>query len=73
MFGGIAPIEITGVLFSVAVLVALVTWLAARILRRLGFPAWLAFLVAVPLLNIGLLYFVAFTPPPTDPSSRDRS
>lgn len=73
MFGSVGPLESTGVLISIAVLVALVTWPAARILRRLGFRSWPAPLAAIPVINLALLYFVAFSVPPGDASSRERS
>ncbi len=31
-----------------------------RICVRAGFPGWIALLIVVPLVNLGLLYFLAF-------------
>ena len=42
----------------------LVVWPAARICRRIGFSPWLGILAAVPVANVILLWFVAFTPWP---------
>ncbi|MDR9468023.1 hypothetical protein [Marinospirillum sp.] len=33
---------------------------AWRICKRAGYPGWLGLLIVVPLLNLGLLYFLAF-------------
>lgn len=71
MFGSVGPLESTSVLITITVLVALVTWPAARILRRLGFSPWLAPLAAIPPVNLALLYFVAFSAPPGGASNRE--
>ena len=57
--------EIVIALFIVAVLI----WPAARIARRLGFPAILGVLIVVPLANFVLLWFVAFAEWPALPST----
>jgi len=44
----------------IAALVVIPMW---RICDRLGFPAILSLLILVPLLNLGLLYFIAFSEP----------
>lgn len=31
-----------------------------RICQRAGYPGWISLLVLVPLVNLGLLYFLAF-------------
>jgi hypothetical protein len=36
-------------------------WPAARIAARLGFSPWLGVLVVVPLVNVLLLWFVAYS------------
>ncbi|MFE8071024.1 hypothetical protein QQM79_08185 [Marinobacteraceae bacterium S3BR75-40.1] len=41
-------------------LLALVVVPFWRICQRAGFSGWLSLLILVPLLNIGLLYFLAF-------------
>ena len=55
--------EIVVILAALVVGALLVMWPVSRVLRRLGFPVWLAPLALVPLLNLGLLWFVAFTEP----------
>lgn len=39
---------------------ALVIYPFWRICVRAGFPGWIALLIVVPLVNLGLLYFLAF-------------
>jgi hypothetical protein len=56
-------------LFSIMSLA--VVWPAMRICRRAGFSQWLGLLIVVPLANILLLWFVAFSPWPALPESRD--
>lgn len=46
---------------------AVLTWPAARICKRAGFSPWLGLLIVVPLANILLLWFVAFSPWPALP------
>lgn len=48
----------------IAALVVIPMW---RICERLGFPGVLSLLVLVPLLNLGLLYFLAFSEPSESP------
>ncbi len=48
----------------VAVLVVVPMW---RICERLGYPGVLSVLSLVPLLNLGLLYFLAFSEPTEPP------
>ena len=45
----------------------LLVWPAARICRRAGFSPWLGLLILVPLANILLLWYIAFTPWPAVP------
>lgn len=40
-----------------------------RICERLGFPGVLSLLALVPLLNVGLLYFLAFSKPQRGPKN----
>jgi hypothetical protein len=52
----------------VAALVIIPLW---RICEKLGFPGILSVLALVPILNLGLLYFLAFSEPPhSNTSSR---
>lgn len=41
---------------------AVMIWPAARICRRTGHSPWLALAAVLPLLNIALLWYIAFTP-----------
>jgi hypothetical protein len=66
MVGTIGLAEVVVLLSAVLVGALVVVWPVSRILSRLGFPVWLAPIAAIPLLNIVLLYFVAFNTPPTD-------
>lgn len=50
-----------------AVSLVAVVWPAARICQRAGFSPWLGVLIVVPLANILLLWFVAFSPWPAMP------
>ncbi len=42
----------------IAVLVVIPAW---RICQRVGYPGVMGLLILVPLLNLGLLYFIAFS------------
>jgi len=37
-----------------------------RICQRTGYPGWVSILILVPLVNLGLLYFIAFSDWPAD-------
>ncbi|MCO4321397.1 hypothetical protein [Aliidiomarina quisquiliarum] len=52
-------------LWMLAIAIALVipTW---RICQRTGYPGWLGIFVLVPMVNLVLLYFIAFSDWPTD-------
>ncbi|EMP54692.1 hypothetical protein ACFQGA_01730 [Marinobacter koreensis] len=54
----------------IAVFIVVPVW---RICQRAGFSGWLSLLTLVPLVNLGLLYFLAFAEWPidkrTDPSN----
>jgi hypothetical protein len=39
-----------------------VVWPAARICRRAGYSPYLGFVAIVPILNLALLWFIAFSP-----------
>jgi len=72
-FGSFGMPEIMVVLTAVGVAAIVIVWPVSRVLRRLGFSPWLAPLAAIPVLNIGLLYFVAFAPEPNSTLPRERS
>jgi hypothetical protein len=55
------------VLIIAAVVIVLPMW---RICKKAGYPGWLGVLTVIPLLNLGLLYFLAFA---TWPGARSRS
>lgn len=40
-----------------------------KILGRMGFPRWLALLASIPVINLGLLYYVALSPWPRERAS----
>ncbi len=50
----------------IAALVVIPLW---RICEKLGFPGVLSLLALVPLLNVGLLYFLAFSEPQRGPKN----
>lgn len=61
-------------LFIILILVIIpfaTIWPAARICRKAGFSPWLGVLIVVPLANILLLWFVAFSPWPAVPEPGD--
>ncbi len=41
-----------------------------RIFGRMGFPAWLAIMASLPLVNLIVLYYVALNPWPKGPTGR---
>jgi hypothetical protein len=47
----------------IAIVVVIPVW---RICQRAGYPGWLGFLMLVPMVNLGLLYFIAFADWPAD-------
>jgi len=48
----------------------LIIWPTGRICRRIGFSPWLGVLAAVPLVNLFLLWFIAFSQWPKQPSAQ---
>jgi hypothetical protein len=72
-FGSVGLVEIVVILAAAAAAAIVIIWPASRVLRRLGFPVWLGPLAVIPLLNILLLYLVAFAPKPNGASSGERS
>lgn len=49
-----------GGLLVIALLVVLFVWVYYRIFAKAGFSGWLALLMLVPLVNVGMLFFLAF-------------
>jgi hypothetical protein len=49
-----------GGLIVIVLLVALFVWVYFRIFSKAGFSGWLALLMLVPLVNVGMLLFLAF-------------
>ena len=58
------------VLTVVLIYLVVVAWPAARICRRVGFSPWLGVLAIAPIVNVLLLWYVAFArwPGSTAPS-----
>ena len=50
------------------VLIVLIAWPWTRILRRMGFSAWLCVMLFIPLLNFVFFYYLAFANWPRDKS-----
>ncbi|MDX1755504.1 MAG: hypothetical protein R3175_05520 [Marinobacter sp.] len=50
-------------LLAFAIVVVIPVW---RICQRTGFPGWISILVLIPLLNLALLYFIAFADWPSN-------
>lgn len=42
-----------------------------RICQRVGYPGWLSLLMLIPIANLGLLYFIAFSRWPIDSGRAD--
>lgn len=59
-----------GVILAILCMGLIVIWPASRICSRLGFSPWLGILAVVPLANVLLLWFVAFTTWPKAPLSQ---
>jgi hypothetical protein len=68
---GLGLPELLIILMITIILPLAVVWPAMRICRRAGFSQWLGLLIVVPLANILLLWFVAFSPWPAVPESGD--
>ncbi|WP_404362761.1 hypothetical protein [Marinobacter sp.] len=47
----------------IAILAVIPAW---RICQRTGYPGWLGLLILIPLVNLGLLYFIAFSDWPVE-------
>jgi hypothetical protein len=70
MFGLGFP-EVLILLLFVLVIPVLIIWPAMRICGRAGFSPWLGLLIVVPLANVLLLWFVAFSPWPALEANRE--
>ena len=46
---------------TAAVWAGLVVWPFWKITTRVGYPGWLSLLMVVPLVNLGYLYFLAYS------------
>lgn len=51
----------------IAILVVIPTW---RICKRIGYPGWMGVLILIPLANLILLYFIAFSDWPANKSKQ---
>lgn len=54
-------------LLVIAIVVVIPAW---RICQRTGFPGWLGVLVLIPVVNLVLLYVIAFADWPVDQMGR---
>lgn len=61
MLGSLGWQELALITFMALVSLVVVAFPASRICAKAGMPAWLGLLAVVPLVNIALLWFVAFT------------
>ncbi|MCM2315649.1 MAG: hypothetical protein NDJ92_10935 [Thermoanaerobaculia bacterium] len=61
MLGSLGWPELALIAFMAFVSLVVVAFPASRICARAGLPVWLGLLAVVPLVNVGLLWFVAFT------------
>ena len=50
-------------MLMIAIVVVIPVW---RICQRAGYPGWLGFLMLIPMVNLVLLYFIAFADWPAD-------
>jgi hypothetical protein len=60
------PLFVPRHLLLLIVLLFFVLWPWSRILRRMGFSAWLCLLLPIPLVNLVFLYYLAFGRWPRD-------
>ena len=54
----------------IAIAVVIPAW---RICQRTGFPGWMGVLILIPIVNLALLYFIAFADWPVERGSEGRS
>jgi hypothetical protein len=66
---GLGVPELVILLIIVGFMGLALVWPASRICKRAGFSPWLGVLIIVPLANVFLLWFVAFTPWPAMPET----
>jgi len=50
-------------MFIIAIIVVIPAW---RICQRTGYPGWMGILILVPVINLFLLYFIAFSEWPSE-------
>ena len=67
MLGSLGWPELALIAFMALVSLVVVAFPASRICARAGLPIWMGLLAVVPLVNIGLLWLVAFTDWPGAP------
>ena len=66
---GASPAELLMLTVLLLFMVAIVAYPASRICSRLGFSPWLGLLALVPVVNVFLLFFVAFSRWPSCPQT----
>ena len=54
----------------IAIVVVIPAW---RICQRTGYPGWMGFLILIPIVNLVLLYFIAFSDWPSNRNNDGRS
>ena len=54
----------------IAIVVVIPAW---RICQRTGYPGWMGFLILIPIVNLVLLYFIAFSDCPSNRNNDGRS
>jgi len=57
-------------IFAIVSMGLVLVWPAGRICSRIGFSPWLGILAVVPVVNVLLLWYVAFAPWPRAPLAR---
>ena len=70
LIGGFGLPELM-VILTILSLGLVVIWPAWRILTKAGFPGWLAIAAVIPMVNVALLVFVAFTEWPIERELRE--
>lgn len=66
---GASPTELVLLAVVLLFMLAIVAFPASRICSRLGFSPWLGLLALVPVANVLLLFFVAFSRWPSCPQA----
>jgi len=61
MFGSSVGVPELMVVMAIVATGLIVAWPAGRICRRIGFSPWLGLIAVIPILNVILLWFVAFS------------